>query len=128
MKKIENVVEMVIQESFFIHRKWGPGLLESAYEAILEYRLKKLGLKVERQKSVSINCEGIILAEAYRIDLFIEDILVVELKSIEQLNQVHPKQVLTYLRIMDLPLGLLINFGSALLKDGIKRVVNNYKK
>ena len=126
MKNLEIIVEEVIEESFYIHKKLGPGLLESVYEVILANRLEKKGFKVERQKSISINFDGICLNEGFRIDLLIDDILIVELKSVEDISPVHSKQVLTYLKMMNLQLGLLINFGSALMKDGIKRIANGY--
>ncbi|MBN1647406.1 MAG: GxxExxY protein [Spirochaetales bacterium] len=126
MYDLEQLVSMVIEASFQIHRKLGPGLLESAYETFLANKLKNIGLIVERQKSVPFVFEGECFSDAFRIDLFIENRLILELKSVEQILRVHKKQKLTYLRLMNLPLGLLLNFGSAYLKDGIKRVVNSY--
>ncbi|HQL10636.1 MAG TPA: GxxExxY protein, partial [Lentisphaeria bacterium] len=96
------------------------------YEAIFASMIAGQGLLVERQKPVTIFYRGLVLDEGFRLDLLIDGQLVVELKSVEKLLPVHPKQLLTYLRLMNLPLGLLINFGAPLLKDGLKRVVNNY--
>ncbi|MGI6459874.1 MAG: GxxExxY protein [Candidatus Hydrogenedentales bacterium] len=100
--------------------------LESVYEAVLCRMLKQRGLQVERQKPVSIQYQDIRFDEGFRLDLLVEGQLIVELKSVENLHPVHPKQLLTYLRLMELSLGLLINFGAPLLKDGLKRVVNKH--
>lgn len=102
-------------------------MLESAYEAILFAKLTASGLKVDRQMPINIEYDGIKRENAFRIDLLVEDRLVVEIKSVEQTLPVHAKQLLTYLRLMDLPLGLLLNFGCAAYRDGIRRLVNNHK-
>lgn len=125
---IESLASIVIDRAFHLHRDLGPGLLESVYEAVLAHELQERGLMVQRQKPVPIRYQGIELDEGFRLDLFVEDRLIVELKSVEELHPVHPKQLLTYLRLMDLPLGLLINFGAPLLKEGIKRVVNRHEE
>ena len=125
---IEKLASIVIDTAFHLHRNLGPGLLESVYEAVLAYELRDRGLMVERQKPVPIHYQGITLDEGFRLDLLVEHRLIVELKSVEELHPVHPKQVLTYLRLMDLPLGLLINFGAPLLKHGLKRVVNRHEE
>ena len=125
MESMEKVVSIIIESAFRIHRSLGPGLLESVYETLLEDKLKKEGLSVERQKTISINSNGHYFPDAFKADLVVEGVII-ELKSVEQLLPVHKKQLLTYLRLSDLPLGILINFGSAYLKDGIKRVANNY--
>ncbi len=96
-------------------------MLESVYEAVLAYGLAGRGLVVERQKPVPIRLEGVILDEGFRADLLVEGKLLIELKSVERTAPVHGKQVLTYLRLMDLPLGLLMNFGAATLREGVKR-------
>ena len=126
-KDVETLATVVIDAAFAILREIGPGLLESAYEGILAHQLRAKGLVVERQKPVPIHFDGISIDEGFRLDLLVDGQLVVELKSVEKLHPVHPKQVLTYLRMMNLSLGLLINFGSPLLKDGLKRVVNNHQ-
>jgi iron complex transport system substrate-binding protein len=102
----------------------GPGLLETVYEVVLAKLLKEQGLKVERQKSIPIRYAGCSFEEGFRADLVVEGLVLVELKSVESLSPVHSKQVLTYLRLLDLPLGLLINFGAASFKEGCKRIVN----
>ena len=109
-----------------IHKKLGPGLLESVYEAVLYKKLKQEGLFVERQKPVDFVFEGISFQEGFRVDLLVEKTVVVELKSVEKTAPVHSKQILTYLRLLNLEVGLLINFGGATLKEGLERIVNNY--
>jgi GxxExxY protein len=123
---IEELVAITIDCGFHIHKEIGPGLLESAYELILADMLVSKGMKVDRQKPIDIVFQGRTLPECFRVDLLIEDRLVVELKSIERLAPVHSKQVLTYLRLMKLPLGLLMNFGGATFKEGIKRISNGH--
>jgi iron complex transport system substrate-binding protein len=100
-------------------------LLESVYEVVLARSLERRGYKVERQKTIRFEYDGMIFEEGFRVDLFVEDRVVVELKSVEKLAPVHGKQLLTYLRLMRLPVGLLINFGGNTLKEGLHRVVNN---
>ena len=116
----------VIGAALTIHRKLGPGLLESAYEACLAYELEKSGFRVERQKAVPLVYEAVKLDCGFRAELVIEGKLVVELKCKEALHPVDEAQLLSYLRLLDIPIGLLINFHVTLLKDGIKRMVNNY--
>jgi len=107
-----------------IHRDLGPGLLESAYEVLLAESLLQRGLRVERQKAVPLIYNNIRIDDAFRADLLVESQLLIELKSVETLAPVHSKQVLTYLRLLDLPLGLLMNFGAATFKEGVHRVLN----
>jgi GxxExxY protein len=121
---LERVAAEVVDAAFHLHRTLGPGLLESVYEAVLAASLGKRGLTVERQKPVVFEYEGMRFEEGLRIDLLVSGSLVVELKSVEKLAPVHPKQVLTYLRLMGLPLGLLINFGAPTFREGCRRVVN----
>lgn len=118
--------KIVFEAGLKIHRKIGPGLLESAYEKCLFYELESKGLKVERQLSLPIEYESIVIPDAYRVDLLVEDKLVIELKSVSELNELHFAQLLTYLRLLDCTLGLLINFNVPLFKDGVRRVVNNH--
>ena len=108
-----------------IHMELGPGLLESVYEAVLAQALEKRGFHAERQKVIRFEYDGMVFEEGFRTDLLVEGRVVVELKSVEKLAPVHCKQVLTYLRLMNLPVGLLINFGAATLKEGLHRIVNN---
>ena len=114
----------VIGLAIKVHKALGPGLLESAYEECLYYELDKAGLNVEKQKPMPLIYENVKLECGYRIDLMVENKLVIEIKSVEALNDVHLAQILTYLKLSDCKLGLLINFNVALLKDGIKRVIN----
>jgi iron complex transport system substrate-binding protein len=123
--EIERLATIAVDCGFWVHEGLGPGLLESVYEASLAYRLAKRGLLIERQKPVPIRLEGVILDEGFRADILVEGKLLIELKSVERTAPVHGKQLLTYLRLMDLPLGLLMNFGAATFKEGIKRVANN---
>jgi len=116
--------KIVFEAGLKIHRSLGPGLLESAYEECLAYELEKKGLKVERQLSLPLKYEDICINNAYRIDLFVEKKLVIELKTVSELNELHFAQILTYLRLLKCPLGLLINFNVTLFKDGVRRVAN----
>ena len=115
---------IIVDAAFKIHTTLGPGLLESVYEAVLEKELLRRGLRVRRQVSVPIRYDGLEFDEGFRADLLVEECIVVELKSVEQLHPVHAKQVLTYCKLLDYRLGLLLNFGAALIKDGIKRIAN----
>ena len=120
------ISKIVLDAAFEIHRELGPGLLESVYEAVMEYELvNTYGLKVKRQQGIAVIWKGIKLDLGFRSDLIVEDKVIVELKSVEILPPVYPKQVLTHLRLTKFKLGMLINFNVALLKDGIKRIVNN---
>src|SRR5882762_8173428 len=124
---VEEVSATVVDAAFHLHKDLGPGLLESVYEVVLARVLEKRGLRVERQKSVAFDFDGMHFNEGLRVDLLVEGCLVLELKSIENLAPVHPKQLLTYLRLLKLPLGLLINFGAPTFKEGVRRVVNNHR-
>jgi GxxExxY protein len=119
------IARVIVNVAFQIHTKLGPGLLESVYEEIMCYELLKSGLKVERQKSIPVFWDDKKLEIGFRADLVVEDKVIIELKSVQDLLPVHFKQVLTYLKLADLKLGLLINFNENLIKDGVKRVVNN---
>lgn len=123
-EELNQVSGQIVDAAFHIHSKLGPGLLESVYEVILAKELERRGLFVERQKVVPIEFEGLHFEEGFRADLIVERAIVIELKSVETLAPIHYKQLLTYLRLLDYRLGLLINFGASLLKDGIKRIVN----
>jgi GxxExxY protein len=118
------LAEVVIELAFRIHRKWGPGMLESVYEELMYHHLIQNGLSVERQTDIPFYEDGVRMKLAFRSDLIVQEKLLIELKSVERLALVHPKVVLTYLRLTNLKLGLLINFGDALLKTGLQRVVN----
>ena len=114
----------ILDFAFEIHTELGPGLLETVYEVVLAHELREIGLEVERQKPVPITYRGIQFDEGFRADLIVENKVIVELKSVESLQPVHAKQVLTQLRLADLRLGYLINFGEEHLKHGIKRLAN----
>jgi GxxExxY protein len=116
----KSVVDVAVQ----IHRDLGHGLLETVYEVVLLHALRLKGLQVERQVSVPIRYEEIRFDEGFRVDLMIENKVIIELKCVERLNNVHKKQLLTYLRLADKRLGYLLNFGAALMKDGIVRTAN----
>ena len=116
--------KIIVDVSYKIHKRLGPGLLESVYETILFHELSKKGLKIERQKPIPIIWDGIYLDIGFRSDLIVENKVIIEIKSVEHISNVHLKQLLTYIRITDLKLGLLINFNEALIKNGIKRVAN----
>ncbi|KTE38217.1 MULTISPECIES: GxxExxY protein [unclassified Sphingopyxis] len=124
--KIEALANVAVDCGFHIHKDIGPGLLESAYEMLLFESLAKRGLLVERQVPVSLKANGIVIDNAFRADLFVERTLLIEVKSTEAHASVHAKQLLTYLRLMDLPLGLLMNFGAGTFKEGVRRIVNNH--
>ncbi|MBN2296297.1 MAG: GxxExxY protein [Pirellulales bacterium] len=116
---------MVVDSAYKIHTTLGPGLLETVYEVVLAYELKQRGLRVERQVVIPIRYESITFDEGFRADMIVEDKLLVELKAITELARVHKKQLLTYLKLADKRLGLLINFGEEFIRNGIKRVVND---
>lgn len=121
---LDEVTGAIVDASLKIHRDLGPGLLESVYEAVLARALERRGIRVERQKPISFDYDGMTFVEGFRVDLFVAGQVVVELKSIEKVAPVHCKQLLTYLRLMNLPVGLLINFGAPTLKEGLHRLVN----
>ncbi|MET0371001.1 MAG: GxxExxY protein [Sphingobium sp.] len=126
MRAIDDISRDVIGVAMQIHRELGPGLLESVYEMLLAAKLGRLGYKVDRQQPIDIEYDGMRFDAAFRIDIIVDDQLIVEVKSIEQLGKVHAKQLLTYLRLTHQPVGLILNFGAETMKDGIKRLVNNY--
>ena len=115
---------IIIEIAINIHRKLGPGLLESVYEIILTHELIKKGLGVERQVRIPIEYDGIIFDEGFRADLIVNGLVIVEMKSVEKIIPVHKKQLLTYLRLTDRKLGYLLNFGEVLMKNGISRIIN----
>ena len=122
------IARQIVDAAYKIHTRLGPGLLESAYEAVLVYELRKRGLQVTSQQPVSLVYEDVVLEIGFRADLIVEGKVIVELKSVERIQPVHSKQLLTYLKLADMRLGLLINFGDALIKHGIKRVVNGLRE
>ena len=125
----ENMVaKAVVDAAFKVHKSLGPGLLESVYERVLAYELEGRGLHAQRQVPIPIVYESITFDEGFRADLIVEDKVIVELKSVETIAPVHKKQLLTYLRLADKRLGLLVTFGSEFIRDGITRVVNGLKE
>jgi GxxExxY protein len=120
---IEKIFKQVLDCAFKVHTELGPGLLESAYEHCLKYELVEAGLKVESQKALPLIYKEVHLEVGYRIDLLVENKVVVEIKSVETLNEVHLAQIITYQKLSECKLGLLVNFNVKSLKDGIKRVI-----
>jgi GxxExxY protein len=127
MIPIDELSSMVLEEAIAIHREFGPGLYESVYESVLAGRLRKRGLKVERQVQVKAVFDGETYDPAFKIDMLVDGRLVLEIKAVEALSKAHAKQLLTYLRLLKQPVGLLLNFSEATMKDGIRRIVNDYK-
>src|SRR5688572_25252829 len=123
----EELAAAAIDYGLSIHRELGPGLLESVYEMVLATRLARAGLTVDRQKPVSLKCDGLIFPDAFRVDIVVDDRLIIEVKSVEALAKVHTKQLLTYLRLTNRSLGLLMNFGAATFREGVRRVVNDHQ-
>ena len=125
--EIDEISSAVVGEAIRIHRELGPGLLESVYEKALKAGLTRRGLRVENQVPVPICYDGMVIDAAFRLDLLVEERLIVEVKAVEELTRLHARQVLTYLRLMEQPVGLLLNFSSLTMKEGIRRLVNNYR-
>ena len=122
------ISKLVFESGLKIHRKLGVGLYEAVYEECLVYELKQKGLKVEKQKDISIEYEGLVIEKAFRVDLLIEDKVIIEIKAVPEINSYHTYQLLNYLRITGFKLGMLLNFHSLLFKDGVKRIVNHLYK
>jgi GxxExxY protein len=123
---VDEVAAIAVDCGYKLHSNLGPGLLESVYEAVLAQSLARRGLSVERQKPIRIRYEGLILDEGFRADILVDNMLLVELKSVERLAPIHSKQLLTYLRLMNLSVGLLMNFGALTFREGVKRIANNH--
>jgi iron complex transport system substrate-binding protein len=121
---LDHITGEIVDAAYKLHVGLGPGLLESVYEAVLTRDLQRRGFRVERQKAISFDYDGMHFSEAFRVDLVVESRVVVEIKSVERLPPVHAKQLLTYLRLLNLQVGLLINFGAPTLRDGLRRIVN----
>ena len=126
--EIDELSGTVVDACIRIHRDLGPGLLESVYETVLAGALARHGLRVDRQVPVDIEYDGMRFTAAFRLDLLVEERLILEIKSIESLKNLHAKQLLTYLRLTDNPVGLLLNFSGETMKEGIRRVVNNHNR
>jgi GxxExxY protein len=123
---VEELSAIAVDCGLQVHRDLGPGMLESAYEAVLAHLLSRKGLAVERQKIIPIQYDGIVIDQGFRADLVVDGQLLIELKAVERLSSVHGRQVLTYLKFMNLPVGLLMNFSTDLFRDGLKRIVNKH--
>ena len=127
MSDINDITEKIIDACVFVHKMFGPGLLESVYEKVLIVELQKRGLNVEWQKSLPLIYEEVCFDDAYRIDLLVEEKVIVELKSTNVMHPVYAKQLKTYLALSGLQVGILANFGMATMKEGLKRIVHEYK-
>ncbi len=122
------VAKRIVDACYKIHTTLGPGLLETVYEAVLQHELKNRGLHTVRQSPVPITWEGVEFEEGFRADLIVNGLVIIELKSVERFAPVHAKQLLTYLKLTGMKLGLLVNFGEELIKNGIKRMVNGLQE
>ncbi len=123
-EEIERMATIAVDAAFAVHSEYGPGLLESAYEACFAYELEVRGIQYQRQLPVPLNYKGKLIEVGFRADILIASKLLIELKAVEQVIPVHKAQVITYLKVLNLPLGLLINFNEVLIKDGIQRILN----
>jgi GxxExxY protein len=124
--KLNRITEQIIGAAIEVHRAIGPGLLESAYEACLVFELRQRGFKVEQQKPLPVVYKNVRLDCGYRLDLVVEDCVIVEIKAVEKLTSVHDAQLLSYLRLHDARVGLIINFHVTILKNGLRRIVNEF--
>ena len=127
MNAIDSIASQIVDSAFKIHNELGPGLLESAYEACLEHELTKRGFSVERQKPQPVHYDGIVIDAGYRIDLLVNDQVIIELKAVTELAPIHQAQLTTYLKLSRKSLGLLINFNVPLIKNGIRRIANQFQ-
>ena len=128
MLKENKIAKLIVDAAYSVHTKLGPGLLESVYEKALAYELEKRGLSIKRQCPIPIQYDGLVFDEGFKADIIVEDSVIIELKSVESIAPVHKKQLLTYLRLANKRLGLLINFGAPLIKKGIFRIVNGLEE
>ncbi|MGE8140470.1 GxxExxY protein [Novosphingobium sp. NPDC080210] len=127
MVDVDAISADVVDEAIRIHREFGPGLFEGVYETVLAAALERKGYRVDRQKPVDIVYDGMSFSGAYKVDILVEGALVIEVKSVERLTGTHAKQLLTYLRLLKQPLGLLLNFSGETMKEGIRRLANNHR-
>ena len=128
MLKENEIAKLVVDAAYHVHTKLGPGLLESVYEVVLAHEIEKRGLAIKRQVSIPIQYDELVFDEGFRADIVVEDSVILELKSVEAVASVHKKQLLTYLKLADKRLGLLLNFGAPLIKKGIFRIVNKLEE
>jgi GxxExxY protein len=122
---IEELIQRTFDVGMAIHQEIGPELIESVYERVLADRMQKQGAKIDRQQPVHVTIDGVQYPDAFRYDLLINDTLLLEIKSVDKLGPIHSKQVLTYIRLMNLPFGLLLNFGGEVFRQGMRRIVND---
>lgn len=127
MVDVDAISADVVDEAIRIHRELGPGLFEGVYETVLAAAIERKGYRVDRQKPVDIVYDGMSFSAAYKVDILVEGALVIEVKSVERLTGPHAKQLLTYLRLLKQPLGLLLNFSGETMKEGIRRLANNHR-
>ena len=127
MRELDDITGGIVDASLQIHRDLGPGLLESVYETVLARGLLRRGFSVERQKTIRFEYDGMAFEEGFRADLVVDHQVMVELKSVEHLARAHAKQLLTYLKLANMPVGLLINFGAPTLREGLRRIVNGFQ-
>ena len=127
LRDLDEITGAIVDAALKMHRDLGPGLMESVYEAVLARALEQQGFRVERQKAIRFEYRGMVFEEGFRVDLVADDRVIVEVKSVEQLGRQHAKQLLTYLRLTNRQVGLLINFGAPTLREGLKRVVNGFQ-
>ncbi len=128
MNEMDRIAREIVHAAFRVHRKLGPGLLESAYEVCVAHELTKRGFKVERQKQHPVIHDDLEIEAGYRLGILVNDLVIIELKAVEQLASIHQAQLMTYLKISDKTLGFLINFNVPLIKQGIRRIANNFKE
>ena len=128
MNTIDEIASVIVDSAIKVHTKLGPGLLESAYEACLSHELKKRGLKVDRQIPQPVYYDDIIIDVGYRLDLLVNDSVIIELKAVENVLPIHQAQLMTYLKLSGKTLGFLINFNTVLIKNGIKRIANHFQE
>jgi iron complex transport system substrate-binding protein len=126
LEDLDQITGAIVGESIQIHRALGPGLMESVYEAVLARALERRGYRVERQKVIRFEYDGMVFEEGFRADLVVEDQVIVEVKSVETISRAHPKQLLSYLKLTNRQVGLLINFGAPTIREGLRRIVNGF--
>ena len=127
MRDLDDITGAIIEAALRMHRDLGPGLLESVYEAILARALERRGYRVERQKVIRFEYQGMVFEEGFRVDLIVDGQVIVEVKSVDQHGRQHVKQLLTYLKLTNMQVGLLINFGAPTFKEGLRRIVNGFE-
>ncbi len=125
---LDDIGKQIVDSAFEVHKTLGPGLLESAYEASLKHELSLRNLKVSSQQYIPLVYKGMLIENAYKLDILVEDKVIIEIKAVEKLNDIHMAQIISYLKLTDLRLGFLINFNLKYIKEGIKRIANDFKE